>query len=196
MPYGLPGAGEVDKVGADKWTGAGLELQWIEIEGPLNDTWPPESHRRIFGDLKQKKSTTNYGDRFEVISDHPQADAERILHSFARRAFRRAVTDDDVRPFIALTEAKLAEGRSFEQAVRCGLLGIMISPDFLFFHENARGLSPFVESSEQKGTVPFANDKTGRGPSPFSESAQKMGTVPLSAVKLTLDDFALANRLS
>ena len=180
LPYGLPGAGQVDKIGADKWTGAGLEVQWIEIEGPLNDTWPPESHRRIFGDLKQKKSTTNYGDRFEVISEHPEADAERILHNFARRAFRRAVTDDDVRPFVALVAAKLAEGRSFEQAVRCGLLGIMISPDFLFFHENGRSAAAdFAESAAPN-------------------NAAKKGTVPLSAdgARLTLDDFALANRLS
>ena len=126
------------------------QLQWVEIEGPLNDTWPPESHRRIFGDLTQKKSTTNYGDRFEVISDHPQADAERILRNFARRAFRRAVTDDDVSPFVALVAAKLAEGRSFEQAVRCGLLAIMVSPDFLFFHENGAPPAVAGKSAERR----------------------------------------------
>ena len=35
-----------------------------------------------------------------------------------------------------LVEAKLAEKRPFEQAVRGGLLAVMISPDFLFFREN------------------------------------------------------------
>ena len=29
------------KGGADKWEGPGLAVQWVEIEGPLNDTWPP-----------------------------------------------------------------------------------------------------------------------------------------------------------
>ncbi|HEX3998381.1 MAG TPA: DUF1592 domain-containing protein [Pirellulales bacterium] len=166
LPYGLPNAGEVDKIGADKWPGAGLFVRWVEIEGPLNDVWPPESHRRIFGDLKQVKSMTNYGDRFEVVSPNAHADAERILRNFARRAFRRTVGDDEVRPYLALVDEKLVEKRSFEQAVRCGLLAMMISPDFLFFHET--GVLPKV-------------------------AAAKSGT---ARSRLALDDFALANRLS
>jgi hypothetical protein len=52
-PYGLASAQAVNKVGADQFEGAGLAVQWIEVEGPLHDIWPPESHRRIFGDLAQ-----------------------------------------------------------------------------------------------------------------------------------------------
>jgi hypothetical protein len=167
LPYGLAGAGQVDKIGADKWDGPGLAVQWVEIEGPLHDSWPPESHRRIFGDLAQVKSSTNYGDRFEVVSKNPRADAESILRNFARRAFRRPVSDDDINPFVALVEAKLAEKRSFEQAVRCGLLGVMVSQDFLFFRENTVAPGP-------------------------AESAKIAGAAP----GLVLDDFALANRLS
>src|SRR5436190_18439635 len=46
----------VEKVGADKYKGPGLNVQWVEIEGPLHDTWPPISHRRLFGDLPQAKA--------------------------------------------------------------------------------------------------------------------------------------------
>ena len=42
---------QVEKVGADKYTGPGLAIQWVEIEGPLHDTWPPAGHRRLFGNL-------------------------------------------------------------------------------------------------------------------------------------------------
>ena len=28
-----------------------LALDRLEVEGPLNESWPPESHRRLFGDL-------------------------------------------------------------------------------------------------------------------------------------------------
>ncbi|MFM8273039.1 MAG: DUF1587 domain-containing protein, partial [Gemmata sp.] len=52
-PYGLASAQTVTKVGADKYAGAGLAVQWVEVEGPLHRTWPPESHTRIFGDLPQ-----------------------------------------------------------------------------------------------------------------------------------------------
>ena len=53
-PYGLAGANTVHKIGADKYEGKGLAVQWVEVEGPLLRLWPPESHRRIFGDLPQK----------------------------------------------------------------------------------------------------------------------------------------------
>ena len=110
LPYGLAAAQTVDKIGADKYKGPGLAVQWVEVEGPLHDTWPPESHRRIFGDLPQASApTANDRNRLEVVSKEPEADAERILRAFARRAFRRTVTDDDVKPFVDSCKDKLDE---------------------------------------------------------------------------------------
>jgi mono/diheme cytochrome c family protein len=135
-PYGLAGAQTVHKIGADKYEGAGLAVQFVEVEGPIHESWPPESHRRIFGDLAQKSAPVyNKRDRVEVAPKNPEADAERIIRQFARRAFRRAVTDDDVKPFLNLVKARLADKYSFEQAVRVGLMGVMLSPDFLFMRE-------------------------------------------------------------
>jgi mono/diheme cytochrome c family protein len=34
-----------------KYIGPGVALDWFEFEGPLHESWPPESHRRLFGDL-------------------------------------------------------------------------------------------------------------------------------------------------
>ena len=83
LPYGFVNASTVHKVGAEKWDGPGLAIQYIDVEGPLNPTWPPESHRRIFGDMPQKTfKDNNYGDRAEVISDQPLVDAERDAHGF------------------------------------------------------------------------------------------------------------------
>ena len=135
-PYGLAVAQVVTKVGADDYEGPGLGVDWVEVEGPLHDAWPPESHRRIFGDLKQDKAPIYTSpQRVEVVSDEPLVDADRILRQFARRAFRRPVTDADIKPLLKLVETKLAEKRSFEQAVRVGLAAILVSPDFLFLRE-------------------------------------------------------------
>jgi hypothetical protein len=83
----------VEKVGADKYTGPGLVIQWVDVEGPLLESWPPPSHQAIFGDLKQGSvPSANEPHRLEVVSSQPMIDAERILHEFARRAFR-PVTD-------------------------------------------------------------------------------------------------------
>ena len=39
---------DVEKVGAENYKGPGLVVQWVDIEGPLLDSWPPPSHRQIF----------------------------------------------------------------------------------------------------------------------------------------------------
>ncbi len=148
LPYGLARSNIVHDVGADKYTGPGLAVHWVEVEGPLNDTWPPASHRLIFGDLPQGKAPTpNQPERVEVVSKDPTADAERILRGFVRRAFRRMVTDDDLKPFLALVKAKLTEKRTFEQAVRAGLMAVMVSPEFLFLREKPGKLDDFALAS-------------------------------------------------
>jgi mono/diheme cytochrome c family protein len=148
LPYGLASAQAVNKVGAENYKGPGLTIHSIEVEGPLNDTWPPESHRRIFADLPQKPAPVYRArNRVEVASQNPTADVERILRAFARRAFRRPVSEADLQPILALVQAKLAQGHSFEQAVRVGLKAVMISPDFLFLREKPGKLDDFALAS-------------------------------------------------
>jgi hypothetical protein len=148
LPHGLASAQAVDKIGADKYDGPGLAVEWVEVEGPLHDVWPPESHRRIFGDLPQEPAPIyNQRNRVEVVSQDPLADAQRILLAFARRAFRRTVTVDDIKPFLALVESRLAENYSFEQAVRVALKGVLVSPEFLYLREKPGKLDDFALAS-------------------------------------------------
>jgi mono/diheme cytochrome c family protein len=147
-PYGLAGAQTVTKVGAEKYEGPGLAVHFVEVEGPLYDKWPPDSHRRIFGDLPQGPAPIyNSPKRVEVVSKDPEADAKRILSAFARRAFRRSVNDDDIKPFLNLFRSKLAAKHSFERAVRVGLTAIMVSPEFLFLREKPGKLDDFALAS-------------------------------------------------
>jgi hypothetical protein len=138
----------VEKVGAENYKGPGLAIQWVEIEGPLHDTWPPASHRRLFGDLKQAPAPTPEDkNRLEVVSKQPLADAERLLRDFLRRAFRRAVTGEDVKPFVARVKAKLDAGFSFEQAMRVAYTAALVSPHFLFLREKPGRLDDFALAS-------------------------------------------------
>ncbi len=146
--YGLASAQTVNKVGADDWKEPGLMVDWVEVEGPINDTWPPESHRRLFGNLPQGRVPAyNFPDRVEVTSQNPPADADRILRAFMRRAFRRPVVDADVQPYTALVATKLHEKLTFEQAVRVGLDAVMASPEFLFLREKPGKLDAFALAS-------------------------------------------------
>ena len=89
--------------------------------------------------LKQAPTPTpEDANRVEVVSKQPLADAERILRNFVRRAFRRAVTDEDIKPFLARVKAKLDAKSSFEQAMRVGLKAVLVSPHFLFLRGEAR----------------------------------------------------------
>jgi mono/diheme cytochrome c family protein len=186
---------EVQKIGAENYKGPGLVVQWVEIEGPLLDSWPPRSHRQIFGDLPQEPSPkADSPNRREVVSKEPLADAERILRSFTQRAFRRAVTDDEVKPFVARVKAKLDQGDSFEQAMRVGLKAVLVSPHFLFLREKvgpaSRAGLHVTTSAKGNGTDDSKSDPAAspaRLAGPTSDSPK--GT-PL------LDDFALASRLS
>lgn len=138
----------VEKVGAQNYKGPGMNLQWVEIEGPLLESWPPPSHRRVFGDLSQIKAPIPEApNRLEVVSKQPLQDAERILKAFVRRAFRRAVTDEDVKPFLARVQAKLDAKVSFEQSLRVGLKAVLVSPQFLFFRETPGKLDDFALAS-------------------------------------------------
>ena len=112
----------VEKTGADKYTGPGLVIQWVDAEGPLMESWPPPSHKAIFGDLPiVRMPSASDPDHREVVSQQPMVDADRLLREFARRAFRRAVTDEDIKPFLARVKTKLEQKYSFEQAMRVGL---------------------------------------------------------------------------
>src|SRR5262249_26593161 len=83
----------VEKARAEHYRGTGLAVQWVEIEGPLHETWPPPTLRRLFGDLNQAPAPVpEEKNRLEVVSKQTLTDAERLLRDFLRRAFRRAVT--------------------------------------------------------------------------------------------------------
>ncbi len=145
LPYGLAGANVIKNIGGANWQGPGLAVQYVEIEGPLHDSWPPASHRRLLGDLKQKTSSiANYRERVEVVSDQPLVDAERILMMFVRRAFRRSITASDIAPSMTIIRRKLDEGYSFELALRAALKGILISPEFLFLRETPGPLDDYA----------------------------------------------------
>ncbi|MGE0756856.1 MAG: DUF1592 domain-containing protein [Pirellulaceae bacterium] len=138
--------------GAANYAGPGLVVQWVEMEGPLLDSWPPPSYRLLFGDMPQSPSPDDPRRR-EVVSQQPMADAEAILRKFVRRAFRRSVTDEDLRPFLERVRATLNENESFDRALRVGLTGVLVSPHFLFIRERT-GASDKADVSGDRSRPP------------------------------------------
>ena len=64
-------------------------------------------------------------------SESEDACAKKILSTLARRAYRRPVTDEDLRALLNLYRPGRSEG-GFEAGITMALQGILVSPDFLF----------------------------------------------------------------
>jgi hypothetical protein len=140
--------------GAANYDGPGLVVQWVEVEGPLLDSWPPPSYRRLLGDLPQKRVAEG-SERSEVVSDQPLQDAERILRAFTRRAFRRPATDDEIRSLVGRVRKELDQGASFERALRVGLKTVLVSPHFLFLREHVRPIPNETLQDDAKQSGPL-----------------------------------------
>ncbi len=124
--YGLPNL--YAKV-ADDYSGPGLAVQWLEMEGPFVDVWPPVPTTRLLGNVDLSRGTL--------------AEAETILRRFASRAFRRPVADTELAPFLGLVKSRLDKGYTFEAALRVGLKAVLCSPDFLYLSSNPGRLNDF-----------------------------------------------------
>lgn len=142
------------------FTGPGIAVDWLDIEGPLHDVWPPRSHRVLFGDLPlaefkpaerpgirapQRKQVRQLGagrnrpdpsqGLWTVHSDKPLEEADRLLASFLPKAFRRPVSEDVRRAYVAKVDERLKAGDSFETAMRWAYRAALCSPDFLYLVE-------------------------------------------------------------
>jgi hypothetical protein len=113
-PFGVAGAGKKE------YPGPGIVVGEIEVEGPL-EPWPPPSRALMLGGADPLKGT------LEV--------ARKVLLPLLPRAFRRSLPPSAAEPYLALVKAELDAGRSYRDALRVGLKGLLTSPQFLFRKE-------------------------------------------------------------
>lgn len=88
----------------------------IEIAGPYNSTGP---------------GTTPSRQRIFTCAEADANCPEKILTPIVRRAFRRNVTESDLRPFLKTYTATRAK-RGFEHAIAAAIRDVLLTPDFLF----------------------------------------------------------------
>lgn len=166
----------------EEYTGPGLEVDWIKVEGPI-DAFPPPCYNNLFAGVPLKARSVVkaemagtkpptiadnrpeaqwFADPLVPASAKPKQDAERLIRAFLPRAFRRPVNEETQQHFIQKTVAKLDAGYTFVDAMTYGYKLILSSPDFLFLSDSA------------------------------ATAATPQGDLPSPK----LDDYALAERLS
>ncbi len=109
-----------------------LVVDSLDIEGPVNApaAKPSAAHDRVFFRVPGKDGA-------------PRECAREIIARFARRAYRRPVTPEEIAALLALYDAARAAGDDHERAVRASLLAVLVSPHFLFMVErDSPGVQP------------------------------------------------------
>lgn len=71
------------------------------------------------------------GGRTPALKNDETACARKILSAFARRAYRRPLTNDDIQTLLRFYQAARAQG-DFDAGIRAALECVLVSPDFLF----------------------------------------------------------------
>lgn len=166
----------------EEYTGPGLLVEWLKIEGPL-DAFPPPAYSTLFSGIPLKPRSVARAestgakvpkipenrnefqwnnDPLVPVSSNPKEDATRLIRAFLPRAFRRPVDEPTAQHYVQKVHRRLDDGASFLDAMSYGYKLILSSPDFLFL-DSAPATAPAPD-----GTLPSTR----------------------------LDDYALAERLS
>jgi hypothetical protein len=123
-------------------------VEWVEIEGPLHEQWPPPGHQLLYGDLPLQPANPNVATKdLRVVSSQPEADARRLLAAFLPKVFRRPVTDEEVTEHLALVTEQMQKGRRFDEALRAAYKMALCSPTFLFLQEKVGPLDDYAIAS-------------------------------------------------
>jgi mono/diheme cytochrome c family protein len=123
------------------WSGR-PHMQTLAITGPFKPTGPGDtpSRRRIFscspGSPKPASAAAAARKRASASADKTDVAAgtecaRQILSTLARRAYRKPVTEADLRPVLSFYEVGRRQG-GFERGIQMGLERILASPQFMF----------------------------------------------------------------
>lgn len=102
-----------------------LYVDWMELEGPVYESWPPPSHQLIMGRNRIKPR------------DERQA-AKEIISRVMKRAYRRPVTPKEIEDKLKLFVSLRKNAPSFTEAIKSPLTAILVSPHFLYLAEAPR----------------------------------------------------------
>jgi hypothetical protein len=196
------------------YTGPGLRILSLEIDGPFLDQWPERGASVLYGDLplkprdghgrlfalksppgREQKSVT-------VASQDPLTDATRLMASFLPKAFRRPVKAEEITRFVALASEELKKGKptdkgSFQSAMQVAYVAALCSPDFLFLKETKGKLDDYAIACRLSyfliGSMPddalFAAAKEGKLRQPAGRRAQAERLLASPGSKVFERDF-------
>ena len=112
------------------YRGPGIKISQFRIEGPFHDQWPPTSFRATYD-----------SDVIPELSD--KSEREQLILRFARRAFRRNVTAEEVAPYLVFLEKQYDTTRDWHESIIKTFAAMMSSIDFLYIREGTGELDSY-----------------------------------------------------
>lgn len=95
-----------------------VQIDYVEVQAPVYDQWPPASHQRIFFASSNAQDETKY--------------AREIIANFMRKAWRRTIAESELELKLKLFGRLRPDCGSFEEAVIETLASVLSSPNFLY----------------------------------------------------------------
>ena len=108
----------------EKSSGAPVLIKSIEFEGPYLESWPPQSHKNIFIESKNKDNKEQY--------------TREVVTNFMRKAFRRSPKTAEVERLVSFWKRNHKNFDSYEASIKEILLPILCSPHFLYLAEPSK----------------------------------------------------------
>jgi hypothetical protein len=134
---------------------AGQKGVMVEVSAP-----PPQGQNgptpRGEAGARGGRGAGGFGGRFaprtrkvavEVVSENPQRDAERLLRTFMKRAYRSPVEESYVRRFLALFNDQFDNGFGFAKSMLSAYTAVLSSPGFIFTDEKPGRLDDYALAS-------------------------------------------------
>lgn len=197
---------ELKDGGIKDYTGPGLAIKEVQLEGPIVEKWPSRGHDLLFDGLsRREKEPTNKSQRskswyvpeFELSSDNLNAAIAQTLRRVASSAFRRNVDAGEVQEYLTLFHNQMSQGDKPETAYRTAVTAIFCSPDFLYLHEPAGRLDDFAlasrlsymlhRTSPGEGLLQLASRGELSASTELAEQASRMIASPM--FERFVDDF-------
>ncbi|MFN0018790.1 MAG: DUF1592 domain-containing protein [Pirellulaceae bacterium] len=156
--WSLPTMRSTPKLGKEpieKYSGPGLAVEWVEMEGPIN-SWPGIGYDNLFQGVPLKQASVARAiaagqpepanpprrnpdsyiyDPLVPVPAKPREDAERLMRAFLPRAFRRPVAPSLADYYVKLVHDALDQKQPFADAMLLGYKAALCSPHFLFLAE-------------------------------------------------------------
>jgi hypothetical protein len=109
-----------------EYHGPRIRVYEIEIEGPFYDQWPPESHRRLFGEVPIRET-----------------EASELIRRFAGQAYRRPIAREAAESLTAVFDRERQRGVSLQESLLAAYQAILCSPSFLYLHQSSGALDEY-----------------------------------------------------